>query len=65
MCGMVTSLWQALPELTATEIIDIVRRSGNHADAPDNTWGYGEPDFAKAWEMGKALAAKKAAAKKD
>lgn len=65
MCGMVTSLWQALPELTASEIIDIVRRSGNHADAPDNTWGYGEPDFAKAWEMGKALAAKKAAAKKD
>ncbi len=65
MCGMVTSLWQALPELTATEIIDIVCRSGNHADAPDNTWGYGEPDFAKAWEMGKTLAAKKAAAKKD
>ena len=65
MCGMVTSLWQALPELTATEIIDIVRRSGNHADEPDNTWGYGEPDFAKAWEMGKTLAAKKAAAKKD
>ena len=62
MCGMVTSLWQALPELTATEIIDIVRRSGNRADTPDNTWGYGEPDFAKAWEMGKALAAQKAAA---
>lgn len=62
MCGMVASLWQALPELTATEIIDIVRRSGNRADTPDNTWGYGEPDFAKAWEMGKALAAQKAAA---
>ncbi len=62
MCGMVASLWQALPELTATEIIDIVRRSGNHADAPDNTWGYGEPDFVKAWEMGKSLAAQKAAA---
>lgn len=62
MCGMVACLWQALPKLTATEIIDIVRRSGNRADAPDNTWGYGEPDFAKAWELGKALAAQKAAA---
>ena len=65
MCGMVASLWQALPELTAIEIMDIVRRSGSHADAPDNTWGYGEPDFVKAWKMGKDLAAQKAASTGD
>lgn len=28
MCGMVACLWQALPDLTAKELIELVRRSG-------------------------------------
>lgn len=50
MCGMVTCLWQALPHLTAKEIIELVRRSGDRADTPDNIYGYGIPDMWKAYQ---------------
>ncbi len=53
MCGMVTCLWQALPKLTAKEIIELVRSVGNRADYPDNIYGYGVPDMWKAYEMNK------------
>lgn len=49
MCGMVTCLWQACPKLTAKEIIELVRRSGDRADFPDNIYGYGIPDLWKAY----------------
>ncbi len=55
VCGLVACLWQALPHLTATEIIDIVRRSGNNTERPDNVFGYGLPDFGKAYEMGRNM----------
>lgn len=38
MCGMVACLWQACPELTAKEIIELVRRSGDRAVFPDNIY---------------------------
>ncbi|MDR0895281.1 MAG: S8 family serine peptidase [Prevotellaceae bacterium] len=47
LCGMVTCLWQALPELTARELIALVRSLGNRADAPDNIYGYGIPDLSQ------------------
>jgi hypothetical protein len=49
LCGMVACLWQACPTLTAKELIELVRRSGNRADCPDNIYGYGIPDFWKAY----------------
>lgn len=48
MCGMVACLWQACPDLTAKEVIELVRRVGDRADAPDNIYGYGVPDLWKA-----------------
>ena len=39
MCGMVTCLWQACPTLTAKEVIELVRRSGDRAGFPDNIYG--------------------------
>lgn len=51
MCGMVTCLWQACPTLTAKELIELVRRSGDRADFPDNIYGYGVPDMWKAYEV--------------
>ena len=44
-CGMVACLWQALPHLTARELIDVVRRSGDNSQHPDNVYGYGLPNF--------------------
>ena len=55
MCGMVACLWQALPQLNAYQIIDIVRKAGNNANHPNNVYGYGLPDFVKAWENGMNL----------
>ena len=49
MCGMVTGLWQACPTLTAKEVIELVRRSGDRAGFPDNIYGYGVPDMWKAY----------------
>ena len=50
MCGMVACLWQACPKLTAKEIIELVCRSGDRADFPDNIYGYGVPDLWKAYQ---------------
>lgn len=50
MCGMVACLWQACPALTAKELIELVRRSGDRAGYPDNIYGYGVPDMWKAYE---------------
>jgi subtilisin family serine protease len=50
MCGMVACLWQARPELTAKQLITLVRRSGDRADSPDNIYGYGIPDLWKAYQ---------------
>lgn len=53
MCGMVACLWQALPHLTAKQLIEVVRSSGDRASFPDNIYGYGVPDLWKAYETHK------------
>ena len=52
LCGMVACLWQALPNLNAYQIMDVVRKSGNRAENPDELYGYGIPDFFKAYTIG-------------
>ena len=49
MCGLVACLWQACPKLTAKEVIELVRRSGDRSDFPNNIYGYGIPDLWKAY----------------
>ena len=50
MCGMVACLWQACPTLTAKEMIELVRQSGDRAEYPDNIYGYGIPDMWQAYQ---------------
>lgn len=50
-CGMVASLWSALPHLTAYEIMDLVRSSADRYDFPDNIFGYGIPNYWKAYQQ--------------
>lgn len=45
--GMVAGLRQALPDLTASELIARIRASGDRAQNPDNLYGYGIPDYSK------------------
>ena len=52
LCGLVACLWQALPDKTAYEIMELVRKSGDRADSPDNVFGYGIADFGKALQAG-------------
>ena len=53
VAGLVACLWQGLKDKTATEIMNLVRRSGNNAQTPDNIYGYGIPDFWKAYTNGR------------
>ena len=53
VCGLVACLWQAMPDKTASEIIEIIRRTGNNYLHPDNIYGYGVPDFWQAFMEGK------------
>lgn len=47
--GMVACLWQALRDKTALEIIEIVRKCADNYSLPDNIYGYGVPDFWRAY----------------
>ena len=48
MCGMVACLWQASPHLTAKELIEVIRLSGDRVEYPDNIYGYCVPEMLKA-----------------
>ena len=53
VAGLVACLWQALPEKTALEIIKLVRQTASQHDQPDNIYGYGTPNFWRAYMIGK------------
>lgn len=59
LAGMSICLWQALPQLTPQELIDLLRQSGSQAERPDAELGYGLPDLYKAYKKGKKYAKKK------
>lgn len=58
LAGMGVCLWQALPQLTPQELIDLLRQSGSRAERPDAELGYGLPDMYKAYKKGKKYAKK-------
>ena len=45
LAGMVATFWSAVPNLTATQVINFVRRSADQYTSPDQFKGYGVPDF--------------------
>ena len=47
--GLTACLWQGCPQLTALEIIELVRRSASDSEEPTNITGYGIPDFWRAY----------------
>lgn len=46
--GLVAGFWQANPGLTANQVAQFIRQSGNKASNPDTLTGYGIPHFARA-----------------
>ena len=51
VCGLAACLWQALPQLTATELMRMIRQAGNNTEHPDNIYGYGLPDLWRAYQL--------------
>lgn len=49
VCGLTACLWQALPTLNARQLMSLIRLSADRAQWPDNVYGYGIPDFWKAY----------------
>ena len=51
LAGMAAGFWQANPGLTAQQVISYLKQSATQANAPDNSLGWGIPNFAKANEL--------------
>jgi subtilisin family serine protease len=51
IAGMVACLWQTAPQKTATEVMRAVRMSADNYETPNNIFGYGIPDFTKAYNI--------------
>ncbi len=49
MAGSVAALWQAFPELSATDLIYKIRQSAHRASRPDSNYGYGTPNMLHAY----------------
>ena len=45
IAGLSACLWQALPQYTSLEIMDLIRKYGNSYNNPNNRTGYGVPNF--------------------
>lgn len=50
ICGLVACLWQACPTLTAKQLMELVRQSGDCKDYPNNVFGYGIPNVWQAYQ---------------
>jgi subtilisin family serine protease len=47
--GMCACLWQAMPGYTSSEMMQMIRESSHLYDNPNTEYGYGIPDFYKAY----------------
>ena len=52
ICGLTACLWQAMPDKTAEEIMELVRQTGSNHVHPDNIYGHGVPNFWRAYQIG-------------
>ena len=52
VAGLIACLWQALPQKSAMEIMNLVRQTSNNYEKPDNIYGYGIPNFWRAYMIG-------------
>lgn len=47
--GLCACLWQAMPQYTASEMMQIIRENSHLYNNPNTEYGYGIPDFYKAY----------------
>lgn len=51
VCGFVAGLWQAHPELNNMQLIELIRQSSSLAGNPNDSLGYGIPNFEAAHQL--------------
>src|SRR4029453_19201672 len=51
MAGLIACLWQAFPEFSNMEIINAVQQSAHLYTTPNERFGYGIPNFRKAFDI--------------
>lgn len=51
LAGLVAGFWQANPTLTAQQVIAALTKGASQAQSPDNTLGFGIPNFATAYNL--------------
>jgi subtilisin family serine protease len=51
MAGMVASFWQAFPQLTNAQVVQVIKESSSLYESPTDEMGYGIPDFFNALEL--------------
>ena len=51
MCGLAACLWQAYPELTNRELLDILKRAADRYNAPELPYGCGIVNIQRAMEL--------------
>ena len=49
IAGLSACLWQAMPQYSASEIMQIIRENSHRYSLPNTTFGYGIPDFYHAY----------------
>lgn len=49
LAGLGACLWQALPDYTSEQIIDLLRENSDHYQSPDSQYGYGIPNVYQAY----------------
>jgi len=47
-CGITACLWQAFPEFSNMEIIEVIKSTASQANQPDSLLGWGIPDYQSA-----------------
>lgn len=51
LAGLIACLWQAFPEFVLHDVLGAVRQSSSFYSNPDSRYGYGIPDFEKAYAI--------------
>ncbi|MEJ7769946.1 MAG: S8 family peptidase [Chitinophagaceae bacterium] len=49
VAGLIACFWQAFPEFNNMQIIDAIQKSAHKYNSPDERFGFGIPDFKKAF----------------
>jgi len=61
VAGLAAGVWQANPELTAAQMLNLIRQSADNFNSPDNEIGYGTPSYVTAIRIADEIDLPKAA----